>query len=117
MFAYFWGQIIFCRIISNVYLQSSDVSDDVNDFKALTPNHFTIGSECYIFTTCVFEKQEINLWQKWCWVQATATLFWDTWKREYLPMLNIRRKWALRYRNFQVGDSVVISIKDLLWKS
>ena len=45
MFAYFWGQIIFCRIISNVYLQSSDVSDDVNDFKALTPNHFTIGSK------------------------------------------------------------------------
>ena len=28
-------------------------------------------------------------------------------------MLNVRRKWTRQYRNFRVGDLVVISTKDL----
>ena len=76
------------------------VSDDVNDFEALTTNHFIIGSDCYNFSPGVFEKQEINLRRKWRSVQAATNLFWDRWKREYLSTLNVRRKLTGRYRHF-----------------
>ena len=89
------------------------VSDDVNDFEALTPNHFIIGSDCYNFSPGVFEKQEINFCWKWSSVQVAADLFRDRRKREYLSTLNVPRKWTSRYRNFQVGDLVVIPTKDL----
>ena len=45
------------------------VSDDVNGFEALTPNHFITGSDCYSFSPGVFEKQEINL--RWSRPQQT----------------------------------------------
>ena len=56
------------------------VRDDLTDFGALTPNHFTIGSDCFNFSPGVFVKQEINLCRKWRAVQATAKPFWNRWK-------------------------------------
>ena len=59
-------------------------SDDVNDFKALTPDDFIIVSDCYNFNPGVSEKQEINLRWKWHPVQAEANLFWDRWNLQKL---------------------------------
>ena len=86
------------------------VSDDVNDFEALAPNYFIIESYCYNFSSWVFEKQEINLRRKWCLVHVAANLFWNRWKWEYMPSLNVCRKWAGRYPSLGPG---VISTKDL----
>ena len=89
------------------------VSNDVNDFKALILNHFIIGSDCYSFSPGIFKKPEINLCQKRCLAQATANLFWDRWKQEYLSTLNVCRKWTGQYQNFRVEDLAIISTKDL----
>ena len=69
----------------------------------------------YNFCPRVFEKQEINLCCKRWSIQVTVNLFWDTWKRKYLPALNVSRKWAPRNRNFKVGRLVVVPTKDLFW--
>ena len=84
------------------------ISDDVNDLKALTPSHFIIGS--YENTVPgVFHKQEIDYLQKWRSVQAAVDMFWIRWKKEYLPSLNLRKRWTQTNRNFRVGDLVIIS--------
>ena len=120
--SHYQKQIIYSRIISIISLrgvinyQSATivlVGYDLNDFKALTPNHFIIGSDCYNFSPGVFEKLEINLRWKQHSVYAAENLFWDRRKREYLPTLNIRRKWTKRYRIFSVGNLVLIFTKEL----
>ena len=84
------------------------ISDDVNDLKALTPSHFIIGS--YENTVPgVFHKQEIDYRRKWRSVQAAVDVFWIRWKKEYLPSLNLRKRWTQKNRNFRVWDLVIIS--------
>ena len=76
------------------------ISDDVNDLKALTPSHFIIGS--YENTVPgVFHKQEIDYRRKWRSVQAAVDVFWIRWKKEYLPSLNLRKRWTQKNRNFR----------------
>ena len=65
-----------CQVESVVNQQPIiTVSDDVNDFEAMTPNHFIIGGDCYKFSPGIFEKHEINIRRKWRSVQAAANLF------------------------------------------
>ena len=90
----------------------SPISDDVNDLKALTPSHFIIGT--YENTVPgVFHKQVIDYCQKWRSVQAAVDVFWNRWKKEYLPSLNLRKRWTQNNRNFRVGDLVIISSHDV----
>ena len=37
----------------------------------------------------VFNKQEIDYCQKWRLVQAAGDIFWNRWKKEHLPSLNL----------------------------
>ena len=99
----------FCEVesISNQRL-STPISDDVNDLKAVTPSHFIIGSSENTVPG-VFDKQEIDYRRKWRSVQAAAGLFWNRWKKDYLPSLNLRKKCTQKNRNFRVGDLVIIS--------
>ena len=104
--------------INNIYLRSGIYYQSMTWYACerwckVLQSHFIIGNECYNFSPSIYETQEINLHQKWPLVQAAAKLLWDTWKQEYLPMLNVCRKWSLQYPNFLVGKLVVISTKVL----
>ena len=91
---------------------STPISDYVNDLKALTRSHFIIGS--YKNTVPgVFHKREIDYRRKWRSVQAAVHVFWIRWKKEYLPSLNLRKRWTQKNRNFRVGDLVIISSHDV----
>ena len=88
------------------------ISDEVNHLKALSPCHFIIGS--YENTVPgVFHKQQIDYRQKWRSVQAAVNVFWNRRKKEYLPSLNLRKRWTQRNRKFRVGDLVIISSHDV----
>ena len=88
------------------------IRDDVNDLKALTPSQFKIGS--YENTVPgVLHKQEIDYRRKWISAQATVDVFWIRWKKEYLPSLNLRKRWTQINHNFRVGDLVIISSHDV----
>ena len=102
----------------NISLWSGDkrpltpMSDDVNDLKALTPSPFIIGS--YENTVPeVFHLQEIDYCRKWRSAQAAIYVFWNRWKKEYLPSFNLRIKWTQKNPNFHVGDLVTISSNDV----
>lgn len=50
-----------------------------------------------------------NLYQKqWKQVQHLANCFWSRWKKEYLSLLQGRRKWQHAKPNLQVGDLVLM---------
>ena len=89
----------------------TSVSDDLNDFEALTPNHFLLGraSPNHPIVT-----EDSCLRRKWRQVQTSLNLFWSRWIKEYLPSLNERTKWRQDTRNMRSGDLVVIKDSSML---
>jgi len=67
------------------------ISDDVNDFTALTPNDLLIGYQSENTILGDFTNQT-NIRKNWRSVQANADMFWQKWKNLYLPILNNRSK-------------------------
>ncbi|CAB4031067.1 Hypothetical predicted protein [Paramuricea clavata] len=75
-------------------------SDDPKDMEALTPSHF--------LQQRVFEDSEMFARKKWKRAQVVANQFWARWVREYLPFLQVRKKWLVPKRNLQVNDLVLV---------
>lgn len=73
-------------------------SEDPNDLEALTPNHMLQLRGKPTLPPGLFRRQ----------VQYIADLFWKRWIREYLAMMQERRKWHKPRRNFTVGDLVLV---------
>ena len=83
---------IFAEIEHSINSRSRPkVFTDRRDCKALTPNHFLIGTSGSInfhghdTTTFNFRKQ-------WRVAQHFANLFWNRWLKEYVPSLLARQK-------------------------
>ena len=51
--------------------------------------------------------------RQWRQVQYLANVFWARWRKEYLPMLQPRRKWQHATRNLEEGDLVLLCSKEL----
>ena len=90
------------------------LSDDLNDFEALTPNHFLIGTANPNLLICPVEKPgDIVNKRKWKAVQVALESFWQRWIREYLPIISTRKKWNIPTRNFVVADLVLMADKNI----
>ena len=63
------------------------VSDDINDYDSLTPNHYLTGTDTPNLSPGKFENKEIDFRKKWRAVQAATNMFWRRWTKEYLPLL------------------------------
>ena len=85
-------------------------SDSIDDFEAVTPYHFLLGSQSFNPSPGDFNDSQINLRTKWKAVQAATNMFWRRWTKEYLPTLVSRKKWTSKSRNLQVGDLVMLSV-------
>ena len=88
------------------------VSSDVNDFEALTPNHFLLGNKnvCLPYLPCAEEfVDHRKLFRQ---TQGYANLIWDRFRKEYLPTLNNLQKWrSTANETLKEGDLVWL-IKD-----
>ena len=42
--------------------------------------------------------------KRWLYVQRLVADVWNRWRDEYVPLLNVRRKWQRQGRNVAVGD-------------
>ena len=45
---------------------------------------------------------------QWRRVQHLSNLFWDRWRKDYLPLLQIRAKWQQPRRDLAEGDVVIV---------
>ena len=90
----------------------TSVSDDLNDYEALTPNHFLIGRASPNNPPGQFEEREVNSRKRWRMAQALADMLWRRWRKEYLPSLTTRSKWNKEQRNLQEGEFVLLKNDD-----
>ncbi|XP_068757547.1 uncharacterized protein [Montipora capricornis] len=63
------------------------VSDDPNNFEALTPNHLLLLRTEAPFPPGLFNKTDCYVRRRWRQVQYLSNVFWHRWLKEYLPTL------------------------------
>ena len=85
-------------------------SDGIDDFEAITPYHFLLGSPSFNPSPGDFNDSQINLRTKWKAVQAETNMFWRRWTKEYLPTLISQKKWTNKSRNLEVRDLEMLSV-------
>ena len=84
--------------------QSVSPEDDV----PLTPNHFLFGQVGGQFAPESVDETTFSPRKRWRRVQELVRHFWHRWIREWLPALNVRRKWLTVERDIQVDDVVLV---------
>ena len=91
------------------------VSTDSECPLILTPAMLLTQKTEYKFLTGACEGGSSRNMYKSSWkrVQALSTVFWSRWRKEYLPLLQERRKWSETRRDLQVGDVVLLKDKNL----
>ena len=90
----------------------TSVSDDPDDYEALTPNHFLIGRASPNSPPGHFEEREANSRKRWRMAQALADMVWRRWRKEHLPNLAVRPKWNKEQRNLKESDLILIKNDD-----
>lgn len=78
--------------------------------EVLTPNHILTMKEHVVAPPPPgrFEQADLYCRKRWKRVQFLAEQFWNKWRKEYLSMLQSRKKWNKIQRNFTVGDVVLM---------
>lgn len=84
------------------------VSSDPFDLEALTPNHILIPKAAFL-PMGLFHEHDCYTRRRWKQVQYLSDLFWVRWKKEYLPLIQLRHKWQRQQINVSVGDLVLLS--------
>lgn len=84
------------------------LSIDSQDSEALTPNHFLIGCSSgeIRFHNC--ETRDFHFRKQWKLAQHLADVFWERWRKEYLPLLLSRQKWHSEENPVKIGDLVLL---------
>ena len=86
------------------------LSLDPRDSEPLTPNHLLLMRSTSDIPPGVFVKEDLYGRRRWRQTQflLLADQFWKRWRREYLPLLQVRQKWNQPQRNFEVKDLVLV---------
>ena len=85
------------------------VSSDPNDLSPLTPSHFLVGEIGGPFAPEALDREQTyNPRKRWHRVQQLLGQFWKRWRKEFLPSLNVRKKWFHPRHNLKEGDIVLI---------
>ncbi|XP_070518809.1 uncharacterized protein [Cardiocondyla obscurior] len=84
------------------------LSNDPQDLEALTPGHFLVGAPLNALPEPSHLLTAENKLTRWQLVQKMRDYFWSRWSSEYLPLLNIRKKWAKSAENLSVGMLCII---------
>lgn len=84
------------------------VSDSIDDYSALTPGHFLIGSALVASpepSTLAISDNRLSRWQT---VQRLNEVFWRQWTTDYLHTLQQRPKWRTIQRLATRGQLVLL---------
>lgn len=84
------------------------LTDSHDDFSALTPGHFLIGSEIIAPPAENLLDVNINHLTRWKLLSKLHQDFWKRWSNEYLTTLQQRYKWRIIKQEAQVGDMVLL---------
>ena len=89
------------------------VSDNIDDYEALTPNHILFGKHrLWSYLECDITDKDISSRKHYRQVQALAAAFWQRWRKEYLPDLTRRPTWRSKVANVKTGELVLLNDDD-----
>ncbi|XP_018788531.1 PREDICTED: uncharacterized protein LOC108968754 [Bactrocera latifrons] len=83
------------------------LSSDPNDYKALTPGHFIIGSALRALPERRLSA-EISSLNRWNQVTSIKQTFWNRWSNDYINELQIRSKWYSVQSKINNNSMVII---------
>ncbi|XP_058840265.1 uncharacterized protein LOC131695765 [Topomyia yanbarensis] len=89
------------------------VSNDPDDFEALTPGHFLIQRPLMAIPEPdlgEIPENRLSAWQK---AQRFTQVLWKKWSTQYLSNLHNRTKWTRQKDNIRVGTMVVLKEENL----
>lgn len=87
----------------------SPLSEDPDDFNALTPGHFLIGDNLKAYPEEDLREVQINRLSRWQHVEQIRQHFWTRWRRDYLTTCQQRGKWNKDQRaEWRVGQLVML---------
>lgn len=89
------------------------MSDDPNDFKALTPAHFLIGRMLIAKPERNYIPVNQNRLDKWNQLQQIQQKFWNFWYHDYLHHLQSRPNKFRDKQDYHIGDMVLIKDANL----
>ena len=93
------------RILNNRPI--TNLPANPNDCTALAPSTILTGSLADVSDSREFSKADAcrHAWRK---TRYLANKFWDQWTKQYLPLLQPKKKWFGAERNFAIGDLVLM---------
>ncbi|XP_069109978.1 uncharacterized protein [Argopecten irradians] len=84
------------------------VSTDVDEPLILSPATLLTQKTGSRIESFEYFNQKDMLRSQWKHVQVLAEQFWSRWRKEFLPVLQARRKWNHESRNLEEGDVVLM---------
>ncbi|XP_055591291.1 uncharacterized protein LOC129743333 [Uranotaenia lowii] len=84
------------------------LSNDPNDYQALTPGHFLVGRPMTAFPEPDLQDLPLNRLSLWQEKEMFVQRIWQMWSTEYLSNLHNRTKWTKKRNNIHVGTMVLI---------
>ena len=87
----------------------TEISSDPDDAEPLTPNHLLLLNAGATYPPLLFSRDDCYATRRWKQIQYLANLFWNRWKREYLPILQERQKWHRKNYSYKKGDLVLLT--------
>jgi Family of unknown function (DUF5641)/Integrase zinc binding domain len=96
----------------------TSISDDPNDFSALTAGHFLIGRALVAKPERDLTSESINRLQRWERVVQLQQHFWQRWSQDYLHQLQVRTKNFKEEIPVSVGQLVLLHVDNcppLMW--
>ena len=85
------------------------VHTEAGDLEPLTPQHF-LASHCQIILPAeelAGLDANVHPTRRWRYVQRLMKLMWQRWLSEFVPQLNVMKKWVCQRRNLKIGDVVL----------
>ncbi|XP_038113822.1 uncharacterized protein LOC119767919 [Culex quinquefasciatus] len=89
------------------------LSNDPNDFEALTPGHFLIHRPLVAIPEPDLDGIPENRLSAWQAVQHFVQTLWKIWTTQYLSDLHNRTKWTQQKDNIRVGTMVVLMCENI----
>ena len=83
-------------------------SDDPSDREPITPSHLLQQRQGMSLPLGAFQNEDLHSRKQWRRGQLLSNHFWTRWQREYLPLLQDRKKWIQKRRNLAVNDLVLV---------
>lgn len=99
---------LLCKIETCLNSRPLSQMDHIDDYTALTPSHFLVGSTLTSVPEPSLLCEKEARFTRWQLVQQMRESFWKRWSADYLHTLQQRPKWRAVQKLAQVGRIVLL---------